>query len=748
VARPERSSRNPCTLDNISGFLHYRLRDRGQKIKVSLFNELKRRNVFKVGITYIVMAWLVIQVADVVLNNIEAPGWVFHVLLLFLVVGFAFALFFAWAFELTSEGLKREHEVDRSQSITHETGRKIDRAIIGLLVVGVLFLVADNYVFDQSGEPGSAGDASRPQSAEPAQGYDSIGVLPFANMSNDPDQDYFSDGIAEELLNALSKLKDLQVAARTSSFAFKGLNQDITEIGEKLKVDTVLEGSVRRSGTQLRITAQLIDVANGYHLWSETYDRELTDVFAVQDEITTAIVTALRVHFDSEETPAIPKSEATSMGAYDAYLKGRHQLRALSSASLREALTSFRASTDADPNFAPAWAARALTVIMLRETDFREGIPLEEAQLLARNSIDRALAIDPMLAEAYVAEGNMLADDYRHEEALQSLEKAVAINPNLAEAWTWRSRILGRFGRIREARENMLIALELDPHNPVTAAIAASLATDFYDPEFFATVEKSSSQFARVRQILEMSRWTDVGRLTRDEYQRVLAMPDMAANWLALVNFTALKEIDEAGLSQQSRHTGDFLMWIYMGTDQWDKAQAMYDKLTPRRQQAALNLEELSVMLTSKGQCEQALESLRLAHGGEVRIYGMVSPNLRRSNSNLALNRVHCLRQLGRAAEAESVLALLREYVDTLRENTVYGYFMLDAKLRLLDDDTEGALDVLEAAFRRNELGWSDRYDPILRTLSEEPRFRALFEEIDRDIDTLRDELGMPPAEL
>ena len=337
---------------------------------MSFFNELKRRNVFKVGITYIFMAWLVLQVTDVILNNIEAPGWVFHVLLLFLIIGFAFALFFAWAFELTPDGLKREHEVDRSQSITHKTGRKIDRAIIALLVVGVAFLVADNYVFDEATKPAPVAEEASPPVEESAQGYDSIGVLPFANISNDPDQDYFSDGISEELLNALAKLKNLQVAARTSSFAFKGLNHDIMEIGKKLNVDTVLEGSVRRSGTRLRITAQLIDVANGYHLWSETYDRELTDVFAVQDEITTAIVTALRVHFDTGETPALPTVGATNMSAYDAYLKGRHKYQELGSASLREALTLFRAATDADPEFAPAWAGRAAAVISLRETEF------------------------------------------------------------------------------------------------------------------------------------------------------------------------------------------------------------------------------------------------------------------------------------------------------------------------------------------------------------------------------------------
>jgi TolB-like protein len=484
-------------------------------------------------------------------------------------------LFFAWAFELTPEGIKREKEVDRTRSMTRITGRRFDFIVIGLLAVVVLFLLADNFVFDDADEVTAVDEALTSGVAGSPPTYNSIGVLPFVNMSGDPSQDYFSDGIAEELLNTLAKLKHLQVAARTSSFAFKGGDQDIKEIGDQLKVDTVLEGSVRKSGSRLRITAQLIDVNNGYHLWSETYDRELTDIFAIQDEITAAIVDALLLHFDTGESSAVAKPKAPSMSAYDAYLQGRHKLRTLSNASIREALASFRAATDADPDFAAAWAARALTVIMLREDAFREGIPLEEAHLLARTAIDRALEIDPNLAQAYVAEGYLLADAYRYEDALQSLEKAVEINPNLAEAWTWRSRILGRFGRIRESRENMLTALELDPHNPMTAAIAANLATDFYDPGFFATVEKNTSQFARAREILQMFRWTELEPMTKELYLRIAAMPDMTDIWLARLRYSVLKEFDEAGLAQLSRRTGESLMWIYMKSDQWDKAQAM-----------------------------------------------------------------------------------------------------------------------------------------------------------------------------
>ncbi|MEJ2256478.1 MAG: hypothetical protein P8X98_05640, partial [Woeseiaceae bacterium] len=219
----------------------------------------------------------------------------------------------------------------------------------------------------------------------------------------DPENEYFRDGLSDMLIDRLANIDELVVISRTSSFAFKGQHQDIMEIGRTLNVDTVLEGSVRKAGNRLRITAQLIDVDNGFHLWSETYDRELTDIFAVQDEITAAIVDALLLHFDADATPQSGGTEVTNMSAYDAYLQGRHKQQELSAKSMREALSLFRQATEADPDFAPAWAARALLVVLLREDHFVEGIPREESHMLARSNLKRALEIDPNLAEAYVA---------------------------------------------------------------------------------------------------------------------------------------------------------------------------------------------------------------------------------------------------------------------------------------------------------------------------------------------------------
>ena len=228
---------------------------------MSIFQELKRRNVIRVAVAYVIPAWLILQVADVVLGNIGAPAWVFQTILLVLGLGLPLALVFAWAFELTPEGLKREKDVDRSTSVTQQTGRKLDRAIIAVLVIALSYFAWDKFATEV------------PEATTAKSDKASIAVLPFVNMSSDPEQEYFSDGISEELLNLLAKIPQFQVAGRTSSFEFKGQNDDLREIGEQLGVDNILEGSVRKGGDRVRITAQLVKVDDGFHLWSDTFER-------------------------------------------------------------------------------------------------------------------------------------------------------------------------------------------------------------------------------------------------------------------------------------------------------------------------------------------------------------------------------------------------------------------------------------------------------------------------------------------
>jgi len=338
---------------------------------MSFFEELKRRNVIRVGIAYVVIAWLIAQVADLALGNFEAPGWVIKTILLVLALGLPVAVFFAWAFELTPEGIKKESDVDRRESITPKTGRKLDRVIIGVLVLAVAYFAVDKFLLRSSDRAPVAHQAEttapaalQTETTAPAEATapteKSIAVLPFVNMSADPDNEYFADGLSEELLNQLAQIPELMVVGRTSSFSFKGKNEDLRSIGTTLGVAHVLEGSVRRQAEKVRITTQLIRVSDGFHLWSETYDRTLENVFAIQDDIAASVARALRLVLDDEARNAMQAVGVRNVDAFVAYQKGYDLYQkahgdAPTLATLAEAHREFERAIELVPEFGAAW---------------------------------------------------------------------------------------------------------------------------------------------------------------------------------------------------------------------------------------------------------------------------------------------------------------------------------------------------------------------------------------------------------
>ncbi len=284
----------------------------------SLFQELKRRNVFRVAIAYLIVAWLILQVVDLVLDNISAPDWIMQVFMLAIAVGFPIAVIFAWAFEVTPEGVKREKFVDRSSSITSKTGRKLDRIIIGVLVVAVVMLVGDRFSIRDA----TIAAPSETPSASSSMVEKSVAVLPFVTMSSGEDDGYFSDGLTEEILNSLAQLPDLKVTARTSSFHFKNKDLPVQQIAEILGVEHIVEGSVRRSGDQVRITAQLIRASDGFHLWSDTYDRSVEGGFVVQTEIAEKVASALDIVLNDDQLALMTSAGIQNPEAFIAYQKG------------------------------------------------------------------------------------------------------------------------------------------------------------------------------------------------------------------------------------------------------------------------------------------------------------------------------------------------------------------------------------------------------------------------------------------
>jgi len=450
---------------------------------MSVIAELKRRNVFKVGAAYVVMAWLLAQGVDVFLEGFGAPEWVIKTILMLLIIGFPIAVFFAWAFELTPEGLKKEKDVDRSQSITHETGRKLDFMIIGILLLALGYFAWDKFKPEkgsdpttpsfQTGEAGSGIQTASNEAQSTAASAEatpiepnpkSIAVLPFVNMSSDPEQEYFSDGISEEILNALAKVKDLKVTGRTSSFAFKGENQDLRQVGHTLGVEHILEGSVRKSGTKVRITAQLIQVDDGFHLWSESYDREMDDVFAIQDEIATAILEQLKAHLLQGE-PALAETPRADSAAYDLYLLAKQRMYERTGPTIQSAVELLDRAITIDPEYAPAYAQRGIAEFLLSEGAGSYGdIPQEQAMANGKSYIDKALQLDPELAEAWAGMGLYYNNQpIVTDEGIVPLQKALALNPAMLDASNWLMITFMSLGRPVDAREVVLQMIERDP---------------------------------------------------------------------------------------------------------------------------------------------------------------------------------------------------------------------------------------------------------------------------------------------
>jgi TolB-like protein len=487
----------------------------------NFFTELKRRNVYKVAIAYAVVAWLLIQIATQVFPFFEIPNWAVRLVVLIIVIGFPIALVVAWAFELTPEGLKRTQDVDPATAAQRPRHRAWIFVIIvaGAMSLGLFFL-------------GRMTAPSKPSGVNEVSSK-SIAVLPFVNMTSDKEQDYFSDGLSEELLNQLAQIPQLRVIARTSSFSFKGKEVDVATIAKALNVANVLEGSVRKSATTLRITAQLIRASDSSHLWSQTYDRDLTDVFKVQDEIAGDVVAALKVKL--LPTQELPKAQRTSNAeAYQQYLQGRYYLNRFSVADFDKARVFLERACQLDPKFPLAWAA--LSQVWAGQTGWSD--KLTRAQFAAglaqaRETAERALQLDPDLPEGLTArfqiqflydyDWKAAAGTIKRAQALAPSDpailisaaqvavifhdyagavdlarKAVALDPVNAQVRAYLGNALLQARRPAESRAEYEHVAELNPSTP-WAFGGQGLAYLFEgkNPEALAAVERETSEFAR-----------------------------------------------------------------------------------------------------------------------------------------------------------------------------------------------------------------------------------------------------------
>src|ERR1700719_2349387 len=421
---------------------------------MNFFSELKRRNVYKVAIAYIVAGWALSQGIAQVFPVFDIPNWVIRLIVLLIIIGLPIALVLAWSFEITPEGIKGAEDVVPSAA------RRKSQAWIYIVVVGGAISVAlfflGRYTAQNTQTPRQASGAIADQK--------SIAVLPFVNMSADKNDEYLSDGMTEELINVLSKVPGLRVPGRTSCFAFKAKNEEdiFHKVGDQLHVGTVLEGSVRKAGDQLRVTAQLINVSDGYHLWSKDYDGDVKDILNFQSNVAEQVVQALRVQLGTEAARVLSKKPTENPEAHRLYLLGRYEFAKYTQTGWNNAIRYYEEALKLDPNYALAYCGLADNYAYMGSVV----MPEREAIAKEKEFAEKALALDPELAEAHMSHALVLVADYDWRNGLKEFDRALELNPNLAFAYELQAWTLNGLGRFDEAIAKTRKAVELDPLNP------------------------------------------------------------------------------------------------------------------------------------------------------------------------------------------------------------------------------------------------------------------------------------------
>ena len=525
---------------------------------MAFFAELKRRRVGKVAIAYGAIAWGVTEASSVVFPALHVPEWAMTVVVVFLMAGFPIAMILAWIFDVGPEGIHRTEPLPQEAAVA----RVKVRAAFGLAVL--VSMAALGYVLYERG-------LGRAQAGESRQ---SVAVMPFTNLSGDPSKDYFSDGMSEELLNLLARVPGLKVAARTSSFAYKGREIDVRQIGKELGVETVLEGSVRQAGDQVRITAQLIDTSTGFHLWSETFDRKLADIFQVQDEIAKAIVDRLRIELAPAEQQAALRQQVPTQNveAYQLYLQGRAVWKLRGEDNLKHAIEFYQQAVARDPAFARAHAALASAYVVM--PGYTEDDDQEKFFKLAETEARQALVIDPNIGEAHAVLAQINADRGDFLDAESGFFFAISLEPNEPTPHQWYSILLMNVGRLDAALAQAKKAQELDPTSPILAANLANaylmkgdddaalrytklagelgLGTKNYDIE--TTVALRRGQWDEARRLVgQEEHLPPVLKARAGEYVNAIADPALRPALIA-----AMKTIDPAQVPQ-SKLVGSYL---------------------------------------------------------------------------------------------------------------------------------------------------------------------------------------------
>ncbi len=706
----------------------------------SFLGEVKRRNVARAAIAYAIVGWLLVEIASTVLPTFDTPDWVLKAFTFLVVLGFPLVLLFAWAFELTPEGLKRTHEVPAEQSVTPSTGRKLDFVIIGVLVIAVTYI---SVTHDWSDEGISSDQISTAGSAQ-----QSIAVLPFANMSSDEENEYFSDGLSETLLHMLAQIKDLRVAARTSSFQFKGHAGDVADIGKQLKVATILEGSVRKAGDTIRVTAQLINVDDGYHLWSGTYDRKLEDIFAIQDEIATQVVDALKVTLLDDEAERLSQPATENVDAYNLYLLGRHLFHQRTEETLLKAKDYFKQAITTAPEYALAHTGLADTYMLLEDSASSYGsLSSEVVREQAGAAIERALELDPGLAEAHASKGLLFLHDNQTEIARQWLSSAMELNPNYPMAHMWTGLIERQSGRFDLSELAFRDTVELDPMSVVARSNLA------YDLFVMGKMDDFSAQWSTIQSLAPNAPLI----LTSAGYRSYMRgeLVDAAASFEQSLhrnavyrltrNFYGRIWLDLGNYERASEYLSDGSPWLLL-------AQGQFDRLVESAKEsveANPNDPSQQARLATAYLYAGALEQARLAfeavdakstsrHDALFRGYAIYFQPL------AALERAYLYSLLGDAERSAALVEESRSFLSQMRKQGINLPFMdyHEATAAAILAQSDQAIELLERAIAGGfRSGWLLEMDPKLASIRGDPGFLQLLEDLNAINDEIRGQL-------
>ena len=732
----------------------------------NIVSQLKQRQVFRVATIYAVSAWPLIQIADLSVPALGLPDSFMTLLLQIFIAGFPVSLLFAWFFNFTTDGIilaKTDIKQENSPQVTLKT----TIAVAGTLLLAFTLTLATQLYLGQTEIKPAPEQVTKTTTdvssdSELSTAKQSIAILPFIAFSNDKEDEFFADGMVEELLNLLAKIPNLQVAARTSSFAYKSVtNKTIVEIGQELGVDIILEGSIRKNDTtnKIRITAQLIKVSSGEHLWSETYDREYRDIFQIQDDIARAVVKKMKSTLFDNQKQIQFVAETNSVDAMIAFGKGQNELSHRTITSIKTALKHFQQASSFDPNYARAYVGIADAYMLLAEYG---NLSSKETRINAQKAIDKALTLDANLAAAYASQG-LLLSYFDNNKAEQAFKKAISLNPNYAMAHMWYGTLLKSSGRLKSALQHFEQAFELDPKSPVAAY---NLAKSHYSA---GSEEKSMNMFSHI--IANDPYYPGAYNLVGDILSNRGRLDDATAMYQRAIEIDPANKSAIFGLLHTAidiGNTDSSTKWLEYAAQQpavfsasdLNQMKALYYFARGEKSQAIAYLnnnnydEKMSIMnyfLTGEKAIYQGLYPVAIDAFEKMRQQDLGNEGLfyLMSDGQAAIHLIYAYQQVNQSKKANSVISDFERYlqasINKAADNPAYYYNM--AQVQLLKYQQDQALYYMQAAIDAGWVqAWKADIEPVFSSITDNTQFKQMMGGVAARLATMRTKIAADEA--